>query len=62
MDKPAPGKLLTVSGATRYWPDYRGVYLSHNRNAVAWCNEEDHCRIIILHRGGDLLGAFKRFR
>ena len=35
----------------------------HNdkKNFLAWLNEEDHCRIMAMEKGGDMKGVFERF-
>merc|ERR1712070_1282993 len=45
----------------RDWPNNRGIFHNDNQTALAWCNEEDHCRIISMKMGGDIPDVFKRF-
>jgi len=46
-----------VAGAARHWPDNRGIFHNDNKTALAWCNEEDHCRIISMQKVGGWVGA-----
>ena len=43
---PTARNLLTGAGAARSWPDNRGIFHNEAETALAWVNEEDHCRII----------------
>lgn len=61
FQKPGPAQLLAVAGAARNWPDNRGIFHNDNKTALAWCNEEDHCRIISMQKGGDVWSVFSRF-
>jgi len=61
FQKPGPAQLLAVAGAARSWPDNRGIFHNDSRTALAWCNEEDHCRIISMQNGGDVWSVFARF-
>mmetsp|Transcript_35506 Transcript_35506/g.29873 ORF Transcript_35506/g.29873 Transcript_35506/m.29873 type:complete len:498 (+) Transcript_35506:34-1527(+) len=61
FQKPGPAQLLAVAGAARNWPDNRGIFHNDNKTALAWCNEEDHCRIISMQSGGDVWSVFSRF-
>jgi len=69
---PTDRNLLMGAGAARSWPNNRGIF--HNgkgedgnpaaggdATALAWCNEEDHCRIISMKNGGDIPDVFARF-
>jgi len=69
---PSDRNLLMGAGAARNWPDNRGIF--HNgkneagepaaagdASALAWCNEEDHCRIISMAMGGDIPAVFATF-
>jgi creatine kinase len=58
---PSPRNLLTGAGAARSWPDNRGIFHNDALTALAWVNEEDHCRIISMENGGDILSVFTRF-
>ena len=33
----------------------------HSKTALAWCNEEDHCRIISMSTDGNVKAVFARF-
>jgi len=61
FQKPGPAQLLGAAGAARTWPDGRGIFHNSNKTALAWCNEEDHCRIISMQNGGDIKSVFARF-
>jgi len=69
---PSDRNLLMGAGAARDWPNNRGIF--HNgkdaegnpaaagdATALAWCNEEDHCRIISMDMGGDIPKVFATF-
>merc|ERR1711990_859105 len=58
---PTARNLLMGAGAARDWPDNRGIFHNDNQTALAWCNEEDHCRIISMKNGGDIPDVFARF-
>ncbi len=58
---PTPKNLLTGAGAARSWPDNRGIFHNDTQTALAWVNEEDHCRIISMELGGDIPSVFTRF-
>jgi len=69
---PSDRNLLMGAGAARSWPNNRGIFhngkgedgnpaASGDATALAWCNEEDHCRIISMKKGGDIKDVFKRF-
>jgi creatine kinase len=61
FQKPGPAQLLGAAGAARSWPDGRGIFHNDQKTALAWCNEEDHCRIISMQNGGDIKQVFERF-
>ena len=61
FQKPKTTNLLTNAGAARFWPESRGIFHNDNKTALAWCNEEDHCRIISMAMGGDVKDVFARF-
>ena len=44
-----------------YRPDNRGIFHNDAQTALAWVNEEDHCRIISMELGGDIPSVFSRF-
>jgi len=58
---PTDRNLLMGAGAARCWPKNRGIFHNDKQTALAWCNEEDHCRIISMKMGGDIPDVFKRF-
>jgi creatine kinase len=69
---PSDRNLLMGAGAARNWPNNRGIFhngkgedgnpaASGDATALAWCNEEDHCRIISMAKGGDIPAVFARF-
>lgn len=55
------GHLMTNSNAVRDWPDARGIWHNDKKNFLIWVNEEDHCRVISMQQGGDMLATFDRF-
>jgi len=61
FQRPKTTNLLTNAGAARFWPESRGIFHNENKTALAWCNEEDHCRIISMAMGGDVKDVFARF-
>jgi len=58
---PTARNLLMGAGAAREWPQNRGIFHNDNQTALAWCNEEDHCRIISMDMGGDIPQVFSVF-
>jgi len=58
---PTARNLLMGAGAARSWPNNRGIFHNDNQTALAWCNEEDHCRIISMDMGGDIPQVFSVF-
>jgi len=58
---PSAKNLLTGAGAARSWPNNRGIFHNEAQTALAWVNEEDHCRIISMELGGDIPSVFTRF-
>ena len=42
-------------------PFPRGIFHNDAQTALAWVNEEDHCRIISMELGGDIPSVFTRF-
>jgi creatine kinase len=58
---PTSRNLLTGAGAARSWPDNRGIFHNETQTALAWVNEEDHCRIISMELGGNIPSVFARF-
>ena len=58
---PTARNLLTGAGAARSWPNNRGIFHNEAQTALAWVNEEDHCRIISMELGGNIPSVFQRF-
>jgi len=58
---PTDRNLLTGAGAARSWPKSRGIFHNDAQTALAWVNEEDHCRIISMELGGNIPSVFARF-
>mmetsp|Transcript_14983 Transcript_14983/g.35704 ORF Transcript_14983/g.35704 Transcript_14983/m.35704 type:complete len:554 (-) Transcript_14983:107-1768(-) len=36
------------------WPDGRGFFLSTSREVLAWVNEDDHLKLMVIKKGGDV--------
>jgi len=58
---PKTTNLLWHAGAARSWPKSRGIFHNANHTALCWVNEEDHCRIISMAKGGNIKDVFDRF-
>mmetsp|Transcript_9961 Transcript_9961/g.13667 ORF Transcript_9961/g.13667 Transcript_9961/m.13667 type:complete len:677 (+) Transcript_9961:8-2038(+) len=58
---PTARNLLTGAGAVRSWPNNRGIFHNDTQTALVWVNESDHCRIISMELGGDVVSVFDRF-
>jgi len=58
---PKETNLLWHAGAAREWPKSRGIFHNEKHTALCWVNEEDHCRIISMEKGGNVKNVFKRF-
>ncbi len=58
---PEDGSKMQRSGATRNWPDGRGLFKNIAGWALCWVNEEDHCRIIVNEESANVQLAFSRF-
>lgn len=58
---PSDQNMITGAGAARSWPNNRGIFLNASKTALAWVNEEDHCRIISMEVGGNIQSVFARF-
>ena len=43
------------------WNILLGIFHNEAQTALAWVNEEDHCRIISMELGGDIPSVFSRF-
>eukprot|EP00912_Choanoflagellata_sp_UC4_P001312 UC4_evm2s806 len=61
FQKPTSRNLLMQAGAARSWPDNRGIFHNKDLTVLCWVNEEDHCRIISMAKGGDVKDVFRRF-
>ena len=53
--------LMVNSNAGRDWPDARGIWHNNEKNFLVWVNEEDHCRVISMQKGGSMQKTFERF-
>ncbi|KAH8314821.1 hypothetical protein KR074_000175 [Drosophila pseudoananassae] len=53
-------RFLEAAGASRFWPNGRGIFFNKKRNFLVWVNEEDHIRIISMEKGGDLGRVYDR--
>ena len=53
--------IMAYVGGQSEWPENRGLFCTDDRSCVCWCNEEDHCRILVHQLGGDLLSSFTQF-
>ncbi len=60
FDEPV-SPLLTSARMARDWPDARGIWHNKNKDFLIWVNEEDHCRVISMQKGGNMKQVFKRF-
>lgn len=58
---PKTTNLLWHAGAARNWPKDRGIFHNEAKTALCWVNEEDHCRIISMEKGGNVKSVFARF-
>ena len=61
FQKPGGGTLLTNAGASRDWPDGRGIFHNNDKTFLVWVNEEDHMRVIAMQEGGDVKEVFDRW-
>jgi creatine kinase len=61
FQKPSARNVLSVAGAGRHWPNNRGIFHNDSKTVLCWVNEEDHCRIISMENGGDVVSVFARF-
>lgn len=59
----SPGLLQVLEGAGGYrdWPENRGLFVNESESAVCWCNEEDHCKVIAMEQGCDVVSVFRRY-
>ena len=53
-------KYLNVAGISNDWPFGRGIYISQNEDFLIWVNEEDHFRIMVMKKNGNLGAMFKK--
>jgi len=53
---------LVSGGIASDWPYGRGMYISGSGDFIVWVGEEDHLRIMSMHKGGDLSGLYARLR
>ena len=53
-------RYLNVAGISGDWPHGRGMYISGEEDFLVWVGEEDHLRIMAMHRGSDLNRLFER--
>lgn len=61
FQKPGPKNVLGNCGATRDWPDARGIFHNESLTFLVWVNEEDHMRCIAMQNGGNVKEVFARF-
>lgn len=61
FQEPGGGTLLSGAGASRDWPESRGIYCSESKKFLVWVNEEDHMRVISMQMGGDIKEVFTRW-
>ncbi|XP_064105292.1 arginine kinase-like [Macrobrachium nipponense] len=54
-------RFLEAAGASRFWPEGRGIFLNNDNTLVVWVNEEDHMRIISMQYGGHIGEVYDRF-
>ena len=53
---------LNSAGISNHWPYGRGCYMSHDKEFIIWVGEEDHLRIICMHKGVFLNKVFDRLK
>ncbi|OXU26042.1 hypothetical protein TSAR_000450 [Trichomalopsis sarcophagae] len=53
-------RFLQDARACEFWPTGRGIFYNGNKTLLAWCNEEDHLRLISMQKGGDLSAVYAR--
>ena len=53
-------RYLAAAGIAGDWPHGRGMYLSEHEDFMIWVGEEDHLRIMVMHRSGNLLALLTR--
>ncbi|CAL4182597.1 unnamed protein product, partial [Meganyctiphanes norvegica] len=50
---------MIVAGIERDWPESRGIFHTKDYSFHTWVNEEDHLRMISIHEGANIPGAFE---
>lgn len=55
-------RFLEAAGATRDWPEGRGIFFSKNKKFLVWVNEEDELRIISMQNGANILEVYARLQ
>ena len=60
-----PDEWGITCGLGKDWPDARGIYvnvetLDDHPDFVVWVNEEDHLRIMVVKKGGDIFEVFDK--
>jgi len=56
----AADRYLSTAGIASDWPYGRGCYISGDKGFIVWVGEEDHLRIMAMHRGEKLNEVFDR--
>jgi len=60
FQEPTGPALLASAGAGRDWPANRGIFCAESGKFFVWCNEEDHMRIILMQKDGDIVKVSER--
>ena len=55
---PTPPAVLST-GAGRHWPHGRGVFVFREGNKSAWINEEEHLKLLVERKDGNLKESLK---
>jgi len=58
----AADTYLATAGIAADWPFGRGCYVSEDRGFIIWVGEEDHLRIMCMHKGTLLNDVFDRLK
>ncbi|XP_058806285.1 arginine kinase-like [Phymastichus coffea] len=53
-------RFLQEAGACSFWPAGRGIFYNAEKTLLAWCNEEDHLRLISMQEGSNLAEVYGR--
>eukprot|EP00960_Hanusia_phi_P033419 750448-Hanusia_phi.AAC.2 len=61
MQEPAKNSLQQVCGASRDWPENRGIFHNIDNSIVCWLNGEDHLKINVLDKHHDVPLTFRKF-